>query len=66
MSGIEARRLIVWHFEKHDNYTTTEVLLRASESAGDWVKKTRKDGGFWYDGDKFIPWHRINYIELDM
>lgn len=63
---ITGRRLIVWHVEKHDNFTTTEVLLKDSESATDWIKKTTKLGGFWYDGTNFIPWHRVDFIELDV
>lgn len=62
---MDTRRLIIWHGKKHDDYTATEVLLKPSESAGDWIKKAVKDGGFWYDGDKFIPWHRVNYVELE-
>jgi hypothetical protein len=65
-ANIDGRRLIVWHGERHDDFTTTEVLLKPNESAQDWTRDHSNLGGFWYDGTKFVPWHRVNYIELDI
>lgn len=60
----DMRILKVWHGIKHE--TVTDIELPQNQSAGDWVKKTYSDGGFWIEGAIFIPWHRINFIQLEM
>ena len=55
----------VWHGEKHDDATVTEVEVSDLHR---WVTETRNAGGF-YTGShaeknfQFVPWHRINWIE---
>lgn len=56
--------LKIWHYEKHDDATVSELSLRG-QSIGEWIKERYSLGGFWKDRDTFIPWHRINQIELE-
>jgi len=57
--------LKVWHGTKHDDSTVT-VIFPEGEGAIKWVAKAKADGGFWTQDPplSFVPWHRINYIEV--
>lgn len=56
--------LKVWHgTTRHDDATVSEFIL--TDSAGQWIDRARKVGGFWGRGG-FVPWHRINYVEVDI
>lgn len=71
-------KITVWHGEKHDDFTTTEIILEPtlgmenrthSPDENKWIAKVKADGGFWVSGHdsgnySFIPWHRINYIDV--
>lgn len=61
-------KLKVWHGEKHDGFTTTEIEFSDHISAKNWTNKVFRKGGFWTNEHPvvFVPWHRISYIELDL
>jgi hypothetical protein len=56
--------LLIWHNEKHEDVSFSKVGLKPNESATDWTGNTFRKGGFWHDA-VFIPWHQINYIDLE-
>lgn len=72
-------KITVWHGVGHDNSTTTEITLEATTGhenrtnppdKSKWLAQVKADGGFWVNGSNygqyaFVPWHRINYIEVE-
>lgn len=58
-------KIKVWHGEKHDDATVTELEVRDLHR---WVTETRLAGGFFIGSHAekdfiFVPWHRINWVE---
>lgn len=51
----------VWHGEGHDDYTTTEMTVQYADFT-EYVRDLYATGGFRY-GDKFVPWHKVNFVE---
>lgn len=60
----DRRYLKIWHTQGHDDFTTSQVLLKPSESAQEWAENAARMGGFWKP-EGFVPWHKINYIEIE-
>lgn len=60
--------LRIWHFVRHDDATATEVqfenVCRGSDAHTACIQEIRKSGGFWQDASHYVPWHRVNYIEV--
>lgn len=56
-------KLKVWHTTEHDNYTVSSIELAPNLNANEWVNTTRTCGGVWIGGG-FVPWHKINYVEV--
>lgn len=55
--------LKIWHRLYHGNATVTEDVP-VYYSVCDTIEQLKDDGGFWMDNSNFIPWHRINHIEV--
>jgi hypothetical protein len=52
--------LNIWHSYEHDNATVTEIKTKYPKML---ICTIRKQQGFW-DGNSFVPWHRINWFEI--
>lgn len=62
-------KIRVWHGEKHDDATVTEIeLTTISGGIHGWVGSAQRLGGFFTGSHKnknfvFVPFHRIHWIE---
>lgn len=60
------KRLKICHSTKYTNHewdiSYADVLFSACATVEDMVD----DGGFWAKNSVFIPYHRINYIEVEI
>lgn len=57
--------LKIWHGTNHEDFTVTEitdnVMCRTAEQ---WITNAIGHSGFWDTVHTFVPWHRVNYIEV--
>lgn len=57
------KKIRIWHSIKHDDYTVTEKPFDEKRGLLAMCREIAEDHGFW-TGDGFVPWHRVNYVEL--
>lgn len=54
-------QLKIWHAVHHDGGDVTLIDIETNRLTQ--LRTIQENGGFWA-GEAFIPWHRINYIEV--
>lgn len=54
----------VWHGIKHDDATTTDIDIHPSKTVQQQCAYWAQGGGILVDTLEFIPWHKVNYIQV--